>query len=582
MAWLTVIGPDQGQVDYRLEASAGCTHPDHQHGAEHQAAAAGAARDARVDYRMDPTTRLEWFGGGLGEVDITAGTALATEADKNAAHALMNGCSPDGRELVAPKRAAHPKSKLAAAPFLHALDRAAERRGVPVERLARTQWTRKRIARLVRMVAREGEGHRAPVKDLERIAAETGLALVDVYDRAALNVARAHRNATVRVGERGFGLTLDLPKSASVLWALGEPEISRPIETAFRESVRETLADLERWTSYGMRGRHGDGQTARRVDTSGFLGWIMWHDVARPVDGNASDPQLHAHCVIAHLAREVSDDPARDLADGWGTIAGGGRDLHRHVQLAGALTQARFRAKTTELGFVWTQEPGGTWEVAGVPAEVRGLCSKRAGQTNDKLREGHRPGDRDHRRAQVSLGCVDRSQAERALTSGDTDRTRGPGRRGRRRGRARRRPRPTDPLRAAWEDQAEAAGLDMEAMQRAARPGPDPGGAAAAGPDGPDGPTPSSPTPAQLAAVFGEGGLMTTAVLLNVRRRLATPAGQHPMVAPGPVRVVHCGDVLAQPEISVDTAPSPTPNRTTTGDRRERPPSTASMTSVNA
>ncbi len=54
------------------------------------------------------------------------------------------------------------------------------------------------------------------------------------------------------------------------------------------------------------------------------------------------------------------------------------------------------------------------------------------------------------------------------------------------------------------------------------------------------------------------------------------------MMAPGPVRVVHRGDVLAQPEISADTAPSPTPNRTSTGNQRERLPSTVSMTSVNA
>jgi hypothetical protein len=46
--------------------------------------------------------------------------------------------------------------------------------------------------------------------------------------------------------------------------------------------------------------------------------------------------------------------------------------------------------------------------------------------------------------------------------------------------------------------------------------------------------------------------MTTTAVLLNVRHDLATPADQHPMMAPGPVRVVHRGDVLAQPEISAD------------------------------
>jgi len=42
--------------------------------------------------------------------------------------------------------------------------------------------------------------------------------------------------------------------------------------------------------------------------------------------------------------------------------------------------------------------------------------------------------------------------------------------------------------------------------------------------------------------------MTTTAVLLNVRHDLATPPDQHPMMAPGPVRVVHRGDVLAQPE----------------------------------
>ena len=38
--------------------------------------------------------------------------------------------------------------------------------------------------------------------------------------------------------------------------------------------------------------------------------------------------------------------------------------------------------------------------------------------------------------------------------------------------------------------------------------------------------------------------MTTTVVLLNVRHDLATPADQHPMMAPGPVRVVHRGDVL--------------------------------------
>src|SRR6201987_6179861 len=78
---------------------------------------------------------------------------------------------------------------------------------------------------------------------------------------------------------------------------------------------------------------------------------------------------------------------------------------------------------------------------------------------------------------------------------------------------------------------------------------------------------------------------MTKTVLMNVRHDLATPAEQHPMMAPAPVRVVHRGDVLAQPEISADTAPSPTPNRTSTvtggNARRQRRPSRRSMLNAN-
>ncbi|WP_033325021.1 hypothetical protein, partial [Actinomadura atramentaria] len=94
MAWLTVIGPAVEQVEYRLEASAGCGHTQ-------------AAGDAQTAYRMDPANRLTWFGGGLGDVGIRAGEELRGEADKARARALMDGVHPEsGEVLVAPKRAA--------------------------------------------------------------------------------------------------------------------------------------------------------------------------------------------------------------------------------------------------------------------------------------------------------------------------------------------------------------------------------------------------------------------------------------------------------------------------------------------
>ncbi|MGI5206195.1 hypothetical protein ACQEU6_32065 [Spirillospora sp. CA-108201] len=64
---------------------------------------------------MEGINRLTWFGGGLADVGIEAGTALRDEADKARARALMDGAHPvTGEQFVRPKRAAHPASKLVA------------------------------------------------------------------------------------------------------------------------------------------------------------------------------------------------------------------------------------------------------------------------------------------------------------------------------------------------------------------------------------------------------------------------------------------------------------------------------------
>ncbi|MFI6522639.1 MobF family relaxase [Spirillospora sp. NPDC050679] len=511
VAWLTVIGPAMAQVDYRLEESAGCAAdpaPDHDH--EH----------AQVDYRMDSgaVARLVWFGGGLAEVGITAGTALRGEDDKAAARALMDGCDPrTGQQLVDPKRASHPASRLPAAPLLAALQEAASGLGVEVAELPRTVWSRKRLERMVRQAGRHrglnehregvGEdgrlgGHRVRVADLERLVRElrgdAAVRLEDIYEPAVLAEARAHRGHTVRVGDRGFDLTLDIPKSPSIVWALGDETTAGLLQDAFRQAVADTMSAVESWCSYGMRGQHGDGKTARRIDTSGFLGWVMFHDVARPVDGAAPDPHLHAHVVIAHMVKGT---------DGrWSTPGNGGRELHRHVQAAGALVQARFRALTTEQGFRW-ERVGGGWELAGVPPKVRSVFSKRAGQSTDKLAElalakGLEVADAPRMMAKAASGM-----SKQGKTSVPTD------------------------LRAAWRDEAGQHGLDetaIEAMVAAARPGDDPPGVKAGGPGGPDGPV--TPSLDQIAAaVFDpEHGLTARNKVATMPRVLAAVLDQLP------------------------------------------------------
>ncbi len=511
MARVTAIGPDEAQVDYRLEESAGCglTPSD-------------SAVDAAVDYRMRET--LTWFGGGLADLgvpSIKAGEQLTGEAAKDHARALMEGLHPaTGVVLVKPKTVTDPRGTLPGIDLLAAIREAAARQGVEPSKLAHTKWGTRRWARLQRMVdgdpKRKVPGdveHRASLKDLERLAAETGVDLAAVYggrDDVDLAQAQRFRDRQVRVGDRGWDITIDIPKSPGVVWALGDAQVAAQLQELFRRSVMETLADVEAWCSYGMRGEHGNGKTATRVETSGLLGWVMWHDVARPVDGAAPDPHLHAHAVVAHLAREkdVLNERGEVVKVGtWGTPGNGGREFHRHIAATGAMAQARFRSYTTEAGYRWERTgTNGGWEMVGVPNEARHLFSKRntatLAQAAKDLRalrgltdgEALPPMPPGLTRVAAAKTREARARAAQAATqtvlslSGESAESAGP-------------PRDHADWRASWRAQTVREGLDPDAIVAAARRGGD-GPAPMTGRGGGPGLPPVPPVAQIAAAVF--------------------------------------------------------------------------------
>ncbi|MEV4364567.1 MobF family relaxase [Nonomuraea sp. NPDC049625] len=380
MAWVTVLGPDRAQIDYRLSEGAGCDQ------VSYRLADGQAAGEAAPAFAGQEVGRgLTWIGAGLAELGlaqegIAAGLPLTAEHHQ-AAWALMDGCHPGtGERLVEPKKASHPLSRLAAIPLLQALQQAAGEREVTVERLVSgVKWAVKRAGRLARGVEREGAAHQIPIGDAERLAKVAGVELADVYTADRLQAARAHRKARVRVGNRGYDLTLDLPKSVSVLYGLADDELARGIEDAFAQAVYDTVAAVEVWVGYGIRGEKGEGKTGTRVEGTGLSGWIMWHSSARPVQGQVGDPHLHAHVMFANMMRAVDGT--------WGVFGDGGRDLLRHDKAAGTLVQARLRRLLTErYGIAWRRdEHTGAWEIAGVGAELRMLFSKRGGQAAAEL-----------------------------------------------------------------------------------------------------------------------------------------------------------------------------------------------------
>ena len=89
----------------------------------------------------------------------------------------------------------------------------------------------------------------------------------------------------------GYDLTFTAPKSASVLWGLGDESTRRAVAAAHQAAVGQALGFVE--TSV-LRTRVGAGG-ARQIRTRGMVaaGFDHW-------DSRAGDPNLHTHVIVAN------------------------------------------------------------------------------------------------------------------------------------------------------------------------------------------------------------------------------------------------------------------------------------------
>ena len=180
----------------------------------------------------------------------------------------------------------------------------------------------------------------------------------------------------------GFDATVSAPKSLSVLWALtGDPGFAEAHDAA----VQAVLNHLERFGST-TRIRSNGGRL--HPDSQGLI-------VAgfRQTTSRADDPQLHTHLVISS---RVQTEDGR-----W--LALDARMLKRYQRSLGGLYQSVLRAElTARYGVAFDEIVKGQAEIAGVPADLLALFSKRTVQVDDALavkltefyeREGRDPTD---------------------------------------------------------------------------------------------------------------------------------------------------------------------------------------------
>jgi conjugative relaxase-like TrwC/TraI family protein len=159
----------------------------------------------------------------------------------------------------------------------------------------------------------------------------------------------------------GYDLTFSAPKSASVLLALGGPEVARQVVAGHAEAVRGALDYME---AHGVSAVRRDGAERTVIPTDGVLAGAFTHGVNRN-----HDPHLHTHVVMANLVH--GEDGRWSACDQ--------RGLWAHRGAGSAVYESHLRAElTARLGIDWTQAPLRRAEISGVSPLLLGEFSSRA------------------------------------------------------------------------------------------------------------------------------------------------------------------------------------------------------------
>jgi conjugative relaxase-like TrwC/TraI family protein len=187
----------------------------------------------------------------------------------------------------------------------------------------------------------------------------------------------------------GWDLTFSAPKSVSLLYGLGDLEVSAAALRAHESAIAAGLEYLDRHAVVTRRRVGGD---IHQVDGAGLVIAGFRHRTSR-----AGDPQLHTHCLAANLVEHPG---------GWGALHS--PVLYRHARTAGFVYQAVLRAELTErLGVAWGPIHNGMADIDGIDPALLRAFSKRRIEIEAQL---EKTGDSTARAAQIAT--LDTRQAK--------------------------------------------------------------------------------------------------------------------------------------------------------------------------
>jgi len=199
----------------------------------------------------------------------------------------------------------------------------------------------------------EGLGLSGAVEPDQLIAMLTGL-------NPATGEPLGLRQVSGRGPVPGFDVTFSAPKSVSLLWALGGPEVGAEVAAAHDAAVRASLDYLQRHACLTRRGAGG----REFVQGRGFLAAGYLHRSSR-----AGDPQLHTHTLIANA---VQGPDGR-----WTRLCHPA--IYDQAKTAGYIYEAHLRHELSRrLGVRWQEVRNGIAEIEGFADEhLRGFSTRR-------------------------------------------------------------------------------------------------------------------------------------------------------------------------------------------------------------
>jgi conjugative relaxase-like TrwC/TraI family protein len=202
------------------------------------------------------------------------------------------------------------------------------------------------------------------------------LGLCGQVDGEAFSAVLANRHPTT--GERlkrnpntkvlGIDVTFNAPKSASVLYALSDEWLRAVVAQAQEAAARAAVAYAE---DEACVARFRADGTERRPGLGLVVG-LFTQRLSRE-----GDPHLHTHGVLTNFT-QTGDGRASALDAGL---------IWRHCRAMGAVYDGTLRAELSHaVGVRWEQR-NGEWEIAGIPAQLCQMWSKRRAQIQAKLDE---------------------------------------------------------------------------------------------------------------------------------------------------------------------------------------------------